>query len=465
MFLGLVTLTFAFSEIMYDRPGNDTNHEWVELVNCSSETILVTDAFRFFDGSPHLVNEPTVGTRAIEPGAVFILAADAKTAAATFFSDYPGFAGTVFDTVMSLANTSDTLELRGDGGGVLAAVTYESSWGGAGTGKTLEKEHPCHGNPSGGWRESAADSGTPGMLAAQSTPTPTPTPAAPTPTPLPSSSATSAPTPLLSPAASATPTPSPAVTAAAQSTPQPSPSPSASGAQLWASLPVTITAASPAAVPPLLNEFLPSPQGPDAEAEYIELYNPTALPIDLSNWYLDDGDGGSAPYVLAQGTVIAPGTYLVFAAATTRIALNNDGDAVRLLDPAKTVREAVTYGRAGERLSYAKDETGKWQWTTVPTPGSKNALSPEAAAKRTAPGDMAPASKHSTSTEKKETGDRLMTDASGAAVLDLTAIPAAGDGALFANLSASANTRSATLALSIAVASGLLIVFGRRFFS
>ena len=45
--------------------------------------------------------------------------------------------------------------------------------------------------------------------------------------------------------------------------------------------------------------------------QFIELYNPTDQPINISNWVLDDiADGGSAPCQLARNTVVQPGDYV-----------------------------------------------------------------------------------------------------------------------------------------------------------
>jgi len=38
----------------------------------------------------------------------------------------------------------------------------------------------------------------------------------------------------------------------------------------------------------LINEILPSPEGPDSENEYIEIFNENAFEVDLSDWTLSD---------------------------------------------------------------------------------------------------------------------------------------------------------------------------------
>ena len=79
-----------------------------------------------------------------------------------------------------------------------------------------------------------------------------------------------------------------------------------------------------------LNEFMPDPEGDDA-AEWIELYNLTDSPVSLENWWLDDKEGGTAPFSLTGKTVNGHG-YLVVEKSESGIGLNNSsGDEVRLL--------------------------------------------------------------------------------------------------------------------------------------
>lgn len=122
----------------------------------------------------------------------------------------------------------------------------------------------------------------------------------------------------------------------------------------------------------IINEFVPNPQGADADLEWIEIFNRGSESYNLSNWYLDDREGASAPFQLPAGTMIAPGGYLVYPAPTTRIALTNSGDTVRLLYPDGTIAYEVKYTKkAKEGYAYALINT-QWHWTSVLTPGSAN---------------------------------------------------------------------------------------------
>lgn len=124
----------------------------------------------------------------------------------------------------------------------------------------------------------------------------------------------------------------------------------------------------------LVTEFLPNPKGAD-DGEWIEIYNAGDKEIDLSGWFLDDADGGSKPYKIKEGTKILPGEYLVFYRKETKIALNNNFDSVRILDPEGNLFFEVSYEKTKEGFSYALDENGDWSWTSILTPGKKNVFS------------------------------------------------------------------------------------------
>ncbi len=119
-----------------------------------------------------------------------------------------------------------------------------------------------------------------------------------------------------------------------------------------------------------INEFIPDPEGKDSEQEWIEIYNNLDQAIDLSGWFLDDEPDGSTPFAIPENSLIPSKGYLVFSRKITKIALNNDGDQVRLLLPDKTIFQEISYEESKQGKSLAKSPKG-FVWS-IPTPGFSN---------------------------------------------------------------------------------------------
>lgn len=127
----------------------------------------------------------------------------------------------------------------------------------------------------------------------------------------------------------------------------------------------------------VVNEALPDPTGSDTAGEFLELFNTTSSPVDLGGAQLDDADGGSAPYVIPDGTALAGGAYLSFPRSETGLALNNDGDRARLLAPDGTLVSELTFGSSpAEGAAWARRTDGSADWTTTPTAGGTNLFTP-----------------------------------------------------------------------------------------
>lgn len=153
----------------------------------------------------------------------------------------------------------------------------------------------------------------------------------------------------------------------------------------------------------VFNEILYHPPS-DEELEWIELYNPMVLDMDLSGWSLS----GAVSYDFPDETVLAAGGYLVVAADPTRLAdeagvvdalgpwegrLSNSGERLTLFNNAGRTIDTVEYGQDepwpvqadGSGLSLAKirpdlasDRAENWSVSTVlgGTPGASNLLDP-----------------------------------------------------------------------------------------
>ncbi len=132
------------------------------------------------------------------------------------------------------------------------------------------------------------------------------------------------------------------------------------------------TAASAAGV--IINEILPAPEGADNEEEWIELKNAGAVRVNLLDWQLDDGEGGSRPYVFASDLWLEPGEIFLLERPESGLALNNTVDAVRLFSPTGELVDETSYEKAAEGETYARGQNDKWFWTTTLTPGEENII-------------------------------------------------------------------------------------------
>lgn len=123
-----------------------------------------------------------------------------------------------------------------------------------------------------------------------------------------------------------------------------------------------------------ISEFLPNPEGPDDQGEFIEIFSQHNSPVNLAGWQLDDIEGGSKPYTIPDGIIIKPGQFLAFFRPQTKIALNNSDETIRLLAPDGTIVDATSYEESKEGISFVLDEQFSWQQTKTPTPGEINVL-------------------------------------------------------------------------------------------
>lgn len=123
-----------------------------------------------------------------------------------------------------------------------------------------------------------------------------------------------------------------------------------------------------------VNEFS---MAPSSGGEWVELYNPTAQPVDVSGWYVDDvAGGGGAPKAIPAGTTIPAGGRWVFEFASGF--LNNTGaDSVRFTDPAGTAYDSYDYSLSStqyDKVFHRTGDGGGWCATVsaVVTKGTAN---------------------------------------------------------------------------------------------
>lgn len=328
----------VISEIMYDLDGSDSGGEWIEVYNSGSEPVDVltgagNSTWRFFDGANHILNLVN-GTSTIATNEYFIIASDANQ----FLANHQGFTATVFDTVMSLVNSSNTIALSFDGGNSQTiSANYDSAWGASGDGNTLEKIVLNQDASQANWRVSSIIGGTPGQTNSQ-----------------------------------------PADTG--DNPPVDDTNPPDSGDN---NEPVPPTGQSQGSGGVnnnynqiKISEFLPNPTGSD-ETEWIELYNSGAIALDLAGCKLQDNSARvfTIPEDANINFNISPNSYLLLPKSLTGISLNNTGgDSVKLYDPNGGLLESVSYSdSAPENKSYAKSNDD-FVWTSNPTPGAANVI-------------------------------------------------------------------------------------------
>ena len=124
----------VINEIMYDAPGSDTGHEWIEVKNESGSSIDI-GAWKFFEANTNHGLSVNQGSSSIPAGG-FAVIADNPT---NFLADYPSFTGTLLDSSFSLNNSGELLELRDGSLTTVDQVTYDASIGASGDGNSLSK--------------------------------------------------------------------------------------------------------------------------------------------------------------------------------------------------------------------------------------------------------------------------------------------------------------------------------------
>ncbi|MFH1253645.1 MAG: lamin tail domain-containing protein [Candidatus Uhrbacteria bacterium] len=122
----------------------------------------------------------------------------------------------------------------------------------------------------------------------------------------------------------------------------------------------------------LINEFVSDPVS--GEKEWVEIINPSNEIVSLTGWKISEGSGRK---------ISLPDINLYFGqtavAEFSSGALNNDGDAIILLDPNEEIIDQIQYGNeeipaASDPNSVARKTDGEFVITTTPTRGLGNVI-------------------------------------------------------------------------------------------
>ncbi len=111
----------------------------------------------------------------------------------------------------------------------------------------------------------------------------------------------------------------------------------------------------------VINEF-----SSNSSDEWIELYNTSSSPIDLTGWQLSDASNPPEPL---SGTIAANG-FFVFDKPGGGWLNNSGGDTITLKDAASSVQDSITYGQSGSPVgtpdadkSAGRTPNGSSVWT------------------------------------------------------------------------------------------------------
>ncbi|MCX6784858.1 MAG: lamin tail domain-containing protein, partial [Candidatus Komeilibacteria bacterium] len=291
--------TITLTEIMSNPEGADTNREWIEIYNYGNEPVVISGgqastSWRFKDSGSHLLNLGT-STITLAPGALAILASNDQT----FLAEHQNFNGAVIDTTMSLTNSGGEVSLSNNNGqSWFEVVSYATTT----EGYSWEKITPTADNQNSNWRQSLVASGSPGQLS----------PPAPANEVVVVNQASSTPGQEVIVVESATtsdsvaPPPAATTTQAAEVNNQ-----EVVAVQIVSQSGGGSVPAAPAEQKIVISDLLPNPTGADEKGEFIELYNPNLMAIDLDGWKLQDQSPAmfTIEETKVSSTIIGPISY------------------------------------------------------------------------------------------------------------------------------------------------------------
>lgn len=310
----VVSANVLINEIAWMGTEESYNNEWLELYNPTDLNISLEGwVLKAVDGTPEIKFSGTI------PSFSFYLlerSSDNTIPAVTANQIYTG----------ALNNNGEKLELFDNLGNLIDSIDCSKGWlaGDNQTKKTIERAS------SGIWQTSQNPGGTPGAENSKS------------------------------------------VLLAKPSVPPVSISSSAATAAEEEILPETgsrVTEIYPSGI--IINEVLPSPEGPDKSEEWLELKNLNNQTIDISGWKIQDMIGSVKTYTFPENTKISALGFLVVESSISKITLNNSEDGLKLLTPNNEVVDEIKYKKAPLNQSCNREDINCF-WSPVLTPELEN---------------------------------------------------------------------------------------------
>lgn len=112
-------------------------------------------------------------------------------------------------------------------------------------------------------------------------------------------------------------------------------------------------------------DILPSPEGPDAENEWIKLKNKNDFAVDLKDWTIEDSIGKTEVFIFPSRT-INPGEIITIGRKESKITLNNDGDSLFLRNPNGELIDSISYEKAESPNKQLSDEAQEEKAPLIP---------------------------------------------------------------------------------------------------
>ncbi len=125
-------------------------------------------------------------------------------------------------------------------------------------------------------------------------------------------------------------------------------------------------------LPLTITELLPNAAGSDNGNEFIEIYNPNDIDVELTNYVIYVGTINPKMYSFSIGLHISPHQYLAFYNTDIEFTLANTTSQVRLSSiDGVLIDETPAYDSPGDGMAWAVID-GNWQYTNQPTPNDMN---------------------------------------------------------------------------------------------